>query len=43
VRAGIAVVGWTVQLKSSVAQPPNFHLTAAEFSFAQNAKALVIE
>jgi hypothetical protein len=42
-RPRIAVLRRTAQFKFALAQAADFHLSAGKFSFADNAKTLVIE
>ena len=42
-RLRIAAFSWTVQLILAIARASDFYLTAIKFSFADNAKTLVIE
>jgi hypothetical protein len=42
-RHRIAPVGRTTQFVFAIAQATNFHLPSGEFSFAHNAKTLVVE
>lgn len=42
-RLRIAAFSWTVQLIFAIACAADFYLTAIKFSFADNAKALVVE
>jgi len=39
----IAAIGRTVQFIFTIAQAANFHLATVKFSFADHAKALIIE
>ena len=39
----IAAFSWTVQLILTIAYAANFHLAAVKFSFADDAKTLVVE
>ena len=39
----IAALGRTAQFIFAIAEPADFHLTAVKFSFADNAKTLVVE
>ena len=42
-RPGIAAFSWTVQFILAIARATDFHLAPVEFSFADNAKTLVVE
>ena len=42
-RLRIAAFSWTVQLILAIARASDFHLAAVKFSFADNAKTLVVE
>jgi hypothetical protein len=42
-RPRIAAFSWTVQLILAIAYAADFHLAAVKFSFADNAKPLVVE
>jgi hypothetical protein len=39
----IAAFSWTTQLILAIARATNFHLASVKFSFADNAKTLVVE
>ena len=39
----IAAFSWTMQLILAIARATDFYLTAVKFSFADNAKTLVVE
>ena len=42
-RLRIAAFSWTMQLILAIARATNFHLASVKFSFADNAKTLVVE